>query len=107
MSLAPRSASMLLKLNPLSAMEPVNKLDTNLTAPHGATPINPLKVVVFLYEENTSDWSVSKDGFWHLISVQSMMTLTSGQNCINFSGLVEFTSCLLIHTGKDPRIRNR
>ncbi len=29
----------------------MNKLDTNVTAPHGATPINPLKVVLFLYEE--------------------------------------------------------
>ncbi|RXN13324.1 hypothetical protein ROHU_029083 [Labeo rohita] len=40
------------------------------------------------------------------VPVESMMALSSGQNCLNLYGMVEFTSCLLIHIGKDPRIRN-
>lgn len=50
-------------------------------------PIRPLKVLVFLWVKNVSDWRVS-DGVSHLISVQSRITRTLGQYCANFGGML-------------------
>lgn len=100
-----KSSSPLHLVNSRSEMEPVKRLETKVTAPHGAIPISPLKVVVFLYDEKTSDWRVRDDGFWHRTSVQSMITRTSGQYCTNLLGMVFLTCCLLIQMGREPRSR--
>lgn len=47
----------------------MKRLDTKVIALHGAIPIKPLKVVMFLYNEKTSYWRVRDDGVSHLSAV--------------------------------------
>lgn len=71
----------------------------------GAIPIKPFRVVVFLYDEKTSDWRVREVGFWHRTSVQSMITRTSGLYYMNLLDIVFWTCCLVIQIGREPRSR--
>ena len=67
-----------------SEIQPVNKLETNVTEPCGEIPIKLLNAVR-LYDENSWRMSTRDEGFCVNISVQSMMTRTVG----NFSFMID------------------
>ena len=59
-----------------------------VTAPLGAIPNNPLSVVWFLLELNSSVFNRRLLGILHFILVQSIITRVEGYLSLNTSGIV-------------------
>ena len=57
---------------------PPQSLDTNVTIPFGATPINILKVLECLYSDHVNHCAFKEVGLSIYNSVQSTTTLVSG-----------------------------
>lgn len=86
----------------LSEMAPVYNDETKVTAPCGAIPIRPFKVVLLLYEEYNCDCSSNDDSVCTNSSQQSSITQVVGYRSLNPWGMCSSTISREAHIGCVP-----